>query len=211
MKTYLLICLLLFGYCGIAQQTAQKNHYRIINENSEFSLNYEKALAHTQLDNLRYLDSRRQIPVEGTKISIELFSAQELLENYGKPISPLTARKLSVVEPIKFKLSSNNYSLLTTPNIASNEQQATANFKTAKKETITDFESTLYDSGGLGGNYSDNETYVKTIYSDNGESPYLNFTSFSVENYFDVMYIYDGPSATSKLIGAYTGGSNPKI
>ena len=211
MRAYLLICLLVFGYCSIAQQTAQKNHYSIINESFDFTLKYEKALEHTQLDNLRYLDTRRQIPIEGTKISIELFSAQELLENYGKPISPLTAIKSSVKEPIKFKLSANNYYLFTTPNSSLNEQQATANLKTAKKETITNFGSTIYDSGGLKGNYSDNETYIKTIYSDNGESPYLDFTFFSVENHFDIMYIYDGPSATSKLIGAYTGGARPKI
>lgn len=211
MRTYLLLFLLVLGYSNTAQNAVQKPHYRIINEGFDFTLLYEKALAHTQLDNLRYLNTRRQIPVEGTKISIELFSAQELLENYGKPISPLTAVQSSVKEPIKFKLSPNNYSLLTTPNSSLDEQQATANFKLAKKETITDFGSTLYDSGGSGGNYADNETYVKTIYSDNGESPYLDFTLFSVENYFDVMYIYDGPSATSKLIGAYTGGTNPKI
>src|SRR6185312_10743866 len=108
MKAYLVICLLLVGYFSTAQQTVQKTHYRIINEGFDFTLTYEKALEHTQLDNLRYLDSRRQIPVEGTKISIELFSAQELLEKYGKPISPLTATKSSVLAPVKFKLSANN-------------------------------------------------------------------------------------------------------
>ena len=211
MRTYLLICLLLFGYCGIAQQTAQKEHYRILNSEFDFTLIYEKALGHTQLDHLRYLNTRRQIPVEGSKLIIELFSAQELLEKYGKPISPFTATESVVKEPIKFKLAANNYSLLTTPNSDTYNQQTAANLKTAKSETITNFGGTLYDSGGLNGNYANNETYIKTIYSDNGESPYLKFTSFAVENHFDFMYIYDGPSVTSKLIGSYTGGSVPKI
>jgi gliding motility-associated-like protein len=211
MRTYLLICLLLLGYYGTAQQALQKNHYSIINKDFEFTLPYEKALEHTQLDNLRYLDSRRQVPVEGTKIIIELFSAQELFTSYGKPISPFTAKKSVVEEPIKFKLSANNYFLLTTPNSSLNEQQTTTNIKIAAKETVTNFGSTLFDSGGANGNYADNETYVRTIYSDNGESPYLDFNLFSVENHFDVMYIYDGPNATSELIGAYTGGTNPKI
>jgi gliding motility-associated-like protein len=200
-----------FSCFAIAQQAINKVHYRVINESFESSLKYEKALEHTFLDNLRYLDSRRQIQVEGTQISIELFSAEELLASYGKPISPLTARKSAVAVPVKFNLSRSNYSLLTTSaNQIENGQRTTANIKLSPKETITNF-GNLSDKGGLSGNYSNNETYTKTIYSDNGESPYLNFTLFDVENHFDVMYIYDGPSATSKLIGAYSGGVNPKI
>ena len=208
-KFHLLLSLLLLGCFGMAQQTITKSHYRIINDGFEASLKYEKALEHTFLDDLRYLDTRRQIQIEGTQISIELFSAQELLANYGKPISPLTDRKSAVITPIKFKLAKNNYSLLTT-GVVDNEQQTTANIKLAQKETITTFGSTLGDKGGLNANYSNNEIYTKTIYSDNGESPYLNFTLFDVENHFDVMYIYDGPSATSKLIGAYSGSIKPK-
>ncbi len=210
-KIYFALIFLLLGYCGLAQEKASKIHYRIINEDLEFSLKYEKALEHTSLDNLRYLDSRRQIQIEGTKISVELFSAKELLTSYGKPISPLTVKKSSVLEPIKFKLAPSKYSLLITPSAYVYEQSTPVNFKVAKKELITNFGSTLCDLGGLKGNYSDNEMYVKTIYSDNGESPYLNFTLFDVENNFDVMYIYDGPNVTSKLIGAYSGGNRPKI
>ncbi len=203
--------LLTFVYSVSAQETVNKTHYRIINENFESTLNYEKALEHTQLDNLRYFNKRRQIPIEGTGIIIELFSAEELLYSYGKPISPLTIKDISNAPFVKFQLASNKYSLETLPKMPLEVNTYITQKENKKKDVATNFGSVLFDSGGLEGNYSSNEVYTKTIYSDNEESPYLNFTSFSVENHFDFIYIYDGPDMQSKLIGVYSGGNDPKI
>ena len=113
MKKYLLITsLLLVGFFGIAQQRVNKASYQIINPNFDFILKYEKALSHTQLDGLRFMNQRRQIPIEGTNVKIELYSAQELLINYGKTISPLTIKNPNNAQNNTLKLSDDYYNLI---------------------------------------------------------------------------------------------------
>ncbi|MCB9230551.1 MAG: T9SS type A sorting domain-containing protein [Bacteroidia bacterium] len=68
---------------------------------------------------------------------------------------------------------------------------------------------TFYDSGGSLSNYANNEYYVYTICPLAGSCIQLNFTSFNIESGYDYMYIYDGPSTSSSLIGVYTGTSSP--
>ena len=209
MKKYLLITsLLLVGFFGIAQQRVNKASYQIINPNFDFILKYEKALSHTQLDGLRFMNQRRQIPIEGTNVKIELYSAQELLINYGKTISPLTIKNPNNAQNNTLKLSDDYYNLIIQ-NFKENEYRNIENIRPTN-ESITNF-GVVISSGDVTGIYSNNENYSKTIYSDNGEKPYLNFTSFSTENNFDVLYIYDGADASARLIGSYTGGNSPKI
>lgn len=70
----------------------------------------------------------------------------------------------------------------------------------------------FYDSGGAGGSYSNNENRTVTFCSSNGtDKVRLSFTSFSLENAYDFLYIHDGPSTSAPLIGTYTGGNNPGI
>ncbi len=67
------------------------------------------------------------------------------------------------------------------------------------------------DSGGSGANYADNEDYTYTISPVNTSSVTINFSSFDLETNFDSLYIYDGSSTASPLIGGYTGLSSPGI
>lgn len=62
------------------------------------------------------------------------------------------------------------------------------------------------DSGGLNGDYSNAENFVKTFYPDSaGQKLKLTFTQFSLEDGYDFMSIKNGPSATSPN---FAGGSN---
>jgi PKD repeat protein len=67
----------------------------------------------------------------------------------------------------------------------------------------------LYDSGGLDSNYVDNNTALTTIYSPSGPIT-LEFVSFSFENGFDALAIYDGPSTEDPLLGFFTGTDLPE-
>ncbi|MEZ4840361.1 MAG: Calx-beta domain-containing protein [Flavobacteriaceae bacterium] len=67
---------------------------------------------------------------------------------------------------------------------------------------------TFVDSGDSTGNYSNDETFVYTIYPNQGGAATVNFTSFNLENGFDFLYIYNGDDF-SNLIGAYTGTTSP--
>ncbi len=65
------------------------------------------------------------------------------------------------------------------------------------------------DSGGTGGNYSNNENTTTTIMPNAGQVVVVDFTSFNIENGFDHLLVYDGPNASSPLLGNYTGTTLP--
>jgi hypothetical protein len=115
-KNLLFFCLaLFFSNCFFSQNNSnasipkKKDHYRIINNGSDDPLWYEKAMSHAQgMDSLRFLSQRRHISIQGTSLVLELFSAQELLDTYGKPISLLTITDPSKARKVKIKLNSKN-------------------------------------------------------------------------------------------------------
>jgi bacillolysin len=67
----------------------------------------------------------------------------------------------------------------------------------------------VYDSGGPTSNYEDNTNYTITIAPLNSSSLNLHFNAFSMENNYDYLMVYDGPSTASPLIGTYTGTTIP--
>lgn len=75
--------------------------------------------------------------------------------------------------------------------------------------TITSSTGTIYDSGGADGNYSNDERRAWLIAPENASEVSLTFTSFSTENTWDYLYIYDGSSVNATLIGRYTGTNGP--
>jgi hypothetical protein len=76
--------------------------------------------------------------------------------------------------------------------------------------TVNTCGGTFYDSGGGGGNYGNNQNRTVTFCSSNAsQAIYLNFSQFNIENNWDFMYIYDGPSTASPSLGTYTGINSP--
>lgn len=67
----------------------------------------------------------------------------------------------------------------------------------------------FYDSGGSGSSYSNNETYTMTFTAPTGSCVTVSFSAFNVENNFDYLYVFDGSSVGSPLIGQYTGATSP--
>ena len=68
---------------------------------------------------------------------------------------------------------------------------------------------TLFDPGGPSGNYQDNLNSVITIAPTGAATVSLQFSQFNLENNYDYLYIFDGPSINSPLIGQYTGNTLP--
>ncbi|MCX6274000.1 MAG: gliding motility-associated C-terminal domain-containing protein [Bacteroidetes bacterium] len=76
--------------------------------------------------------------------------------------------------------------------------------------TISTCGGNFFDSGTDTASYSANENYTLTICSDvPGMCVSVLFTSFQLENNFDFLYLYNGPSSTSPLLGTYTGTNSP--
>ncbi|MEI7802250.1 MAG: CUB domain-containing protein, partial [Bacteroidota bacterium] len=68
---------------------------------------------------------------------------------------------------------------------------------------------TFYDPGGTG-DYPTGVTYTQTICSGTaGQCVSLFFSQFDIENGYDFLSIYDGPTTAGTLIGTYTGTLSP--
>ena len=152
MRKFLLLFFILGVHIGFAQQEIYKSHYEFIAPEGTSTLYYEKALQHTSLDELRYLNERRTIPMEGTNIKLELYSAKELYDLYGKPISPIVAEHSNNV---KLKLS-NGYKL-GLEIVGENKITAT-NQVYEKKKLFNQFGESINQD------YSPNENWIQTIY-----------------------------------------------
>lgn len=67
----------------------------------------------------------------------------------------------------------------------------------------------FYDSGGNSATYSASESYTKTFTASAGSCVSYTFNAFNTESTYDYLYIYDGPTTASPLIGSYSGTSLP--
>lgn len=77
--------------------------------------------------------------------------------------------------------------------------------------TIVPCTDTIYDMGGPGRNYYDNESYTYTIAPTGASNVSLNFSSFTTEANYDTLWIYNGSSTAAPLIGIYHGTTSPGI
>ena len=81
---------------------------------------------------------------------------------------------------------------------------------TMSSTTINTCSGVFYDTGGPGGNYTDNQNVAMTFCSSTpGANITFDFTFFDVESGYDFFYIYDGPNSSSPLIGSYSGTNAP--
>ena len=69
---------------------------------------------------------------------------------------------------------------------------------------------TLFDSGGATGDYSGNESITVTIYPETaGDLVTFTFLNFETEANWDLFTVYDGPDATSDVLGSFSGANVP--
>lgn len=64
--------------------------------------------------------------------------------------------------------------------------------------------TTFTDTGGTTANYGDNQTIIKTFYPSSGALT-MSFTEFGLEEDYDFMYIYNGPSTSSPMFANGNG------
>lgn len=67
----------------------------------------------------------------------------------------------------------------------------------------------FYDSQGPTVNYLNNENHTYTIYPSPGNVLRVVFSAFNTESGFDFLYIYNGNSISSPLVGTYSGTTSP--
>ena len=69
----------------------------------------------------------------------------------------------------------------------------------------------IYDMGGPGRNYYDNESYIYTIAPTGASKVRLTFSQMDLEVGWDSLYLYDGATTSSPILGAYSGSVIPGI
>ncbi|MGZ3884768.1 MAG: glycosyl hydrolase family 18 protein [Bacteroidia bacterium] len=79
-------------------------------------------------------------------------------------------------------------------------------FSTCEVRPCTD---SLFDMGGPTRNYYDNESYTYSISPNGVNKVQLQFKSFSTEQGYDSLFVYNGPNTAAPLMGAYTGTALP--
>ena len=85
---------------------------------------------------------------------------------------------------------------------------ASANFITGTAPPVCG--GNFVDSGGVGGNYANNENITTTICPTTpGDQVTVTFTSFNVQNASDLLRVYDGNNATAPLLATLTGTTLP--
>lgn len=75
--------------------------------------------------------------------------------------------------------------------------------------TITTCSGLFTDSGGASGNYSANENYTVTFCPDGDECLTIDFLTFQTESGWDFLTVYDGPNASSPVLGSFSGNGGP--
>ena len=65
------------------------------------------------------------------------------------------------------------------------------------------------DSGGIAGNYANNANLTTTITPATGEVVTITFTAFNTQAGFDILNVYNGPTAASPLIASLSGTTIP--
>lgn len=91
--------------------------------------------------------------------------------------------------------------------VAQNYEIDTYNGQTVDLSTIP-CGSKFYDSGGASSNYSANENYTISFYSGAAcKQVVIDFNSSDIDDGWDYLYVYDGPSDASPLIQTLTGSS----
>ena len=74
---------------------------------------------------------------------------------------------------------------------------------------LTNPSAPLYDSGGISGDYHDDEREFWLIEPSGATDITINFTAFDLELGYDNLFIYDGDSLNDPLMGSYTGTNSP--
>jgi spore germination protein YaaH len=70
-------------------------------------------------------------------------------------------------------------------------------------------QDSFFDMNGPRGSYFNRENWTWTLAPTGASQVSVTFHSFQLENGFDTLWIHNGPSTTSPLIGHYTGTTSP--
>ena len=75
--------------------------------------------------------------------------------------------------------------------------------------TVTSTSGTITDNGGSAGNYPNDERQIISLQPTGASTVTISTVQFDLESSWDYLFVYDGSSVFSPLIGSYTGTTIP--
>lgn len=111
---FVLFLFFAFTKTSFSQEGKTKAHYVVNNAaDAKETVSYTELLSQFNFEQYRFYDKRRTIKFINNNITVDLFSAKELLEVYGKPISPLTIMDNIPKKDIAFLLNGGKVQIVT--------------------------------------------------------------------------------------------------
>lgn len=120
--------------------------------------------------------------------------------NFKPRFSIIPTISASIIIPITVKLYSASNSSLNGEFNRSFAIESSSVIK-MKNQSVTTCYAIFTDSGGESANYSDGESSITTISSNNDYSKIkVSFSQFSLESGYDYLYVYDGENTDAKQV-----------
>ncbi|MCC9019553.1 S8 family serine peptidase [Flavobacterium lipolyticum] len=161
------------------------------------------------------------VPVSNIPVSYKINGATPVVETIPGPINPLTEVSYSFSQKADFSIPE-KYTVLAstdypTDAIANNNSITTIVYNTGSDvligsgSTITTCSAVFTDSGNRFLNYKNNLDETMTFKPGTvGTRIKIDFSTFDVEEGYDFLFVFDGPTDSSALLGIFTGTTLPQ-
>jgi hypothetical protein len=159
-------------------------------------------------------------PISNIPVSYKINNQETVTEIIAGPVNPLSKINYSFTQKADFSQlgaynvnATVNYSddtVLTNNSITKTVLNVGADVLMGSSPSVTNCNAVFTDAGNRFNNYGNNLnqtiTFVPAIA---GNSVKVDFTNFAIEKDFDFLFIYNGPTTSSPLLGRYTGNVLP--
>lgn len=160
------------------------------------------------------------VAISDVAVSYKINGGAEVVETISGPINPLSEVTYNFIQKADFSapglytvvgnvnyiddvVAENNTVTKKVINVGSDVLMGSAASKTTCSAVFT-------DSGTRFADYANSLTQTMTFKpSTVGSSVNVNFTAFDVEEDYDYLYVYNGSTVSSPLLGKYTGNALP--
>jgi hypothetical protein len=160
------------------------------------------------------------VAISNIPVSYKIDGGSEVVETIPGPINPLSEVTYKFTQKADFSapgiytvVGSVNYTgdvAVENNTVAKTVHNIGSDVLMGSSASVTTCSAVFTDSGTRFANYANKLTQTMTFKPATvGSSVNVNFTAFDVEEGYDYLYVYNGPSASSPLLGKYTGNILP--
>ncbi|HSD07704.1 S8 family serine peptidase [Flavobacterium sp.] len=159
------------------------------------------------------------VAISNIPVSYKINDGAAVVENIPGPINPLTEITYSFTQKANFSapgfytvIASVNYPDDVVPenNSITKNVLNIGNDVLSGSAAVTTCSAAFTDSGTRFGNYADNLSQITTFKPGTvGSSIKVDFTAFDLEEGYDYLYVFNGPTTNDPLLGAFTGATLP--